>query len=72
MKKAESEGALLRAADFTEALRTADEVLSDPAKRAEIGVKAAMFALDLRGATERTIQVIDMLLKGDTNADQAS
>ena len=30
VKKAESEGALLRAADFTEALRIADEVLSDP------------------------------------------
>ena len=72
VKKAESEGALLRAADFTEALRTADEVLSDPAKRAEIGEKAAKFAQEQRGATERTIQVIDMLLKGDTNADQAS
>ena len=72
VKKAESEGALLRAADFTEALRIADEVLSDPAKRAEIGEKAAKFAQEQRGATERTIQVIDMLLKGDTNADQAS
>ena len=68
VKKAESEGA----ADFTEALRIADEVLSDPAKRAEIGEKAAKFAQEQRGATERTIQVIDMLLKGDTNANQAS
>ena len=72
VKKAESEGALLRAADFTEALRIADDVLSDPAKRAEIGEKAAKFAQEQRGATERTIQVIDMLLKGDTNANQAS
>lgn len=72
VKKAESEGAILRASDFIEALRLADEVLSAPEKRKEIGDRAARFAQEQRGATEQTIQVIDMLLKGDTNADQAS
>lgn len=70
--KAEEERALLRAEDFTDALRKADELLQDNQKTAELGKRAAKFAEAQRGATERTIQVIDTLLKGEKHADQAS
>lgn len=72
VRKAESEGALLRAESFTQALERADEVLKDPALSEEIGKKALSFAESERGATERTIQVIDMLMKEDSHAEKAS
>lgn len=72
VRKAEAQGALLRAESFAQAFDKAEEVLDDPDLAREIGEKALSFAETERGATERTIQVIDMLMKEESHAEKTS
>lgn len=72
IEKAREEGAVLSVQDPEQALQSAEELLSDSDKAALVGAAAAKFAQAQRGATERTIVVIDELMaqKKDTNPNE--
>ncbi len=59
---AEKKGAILRAADAAEALVRAAELLNDPQQRNAVSEAAKHFFEQERGATEKTMKVIEKVL----------
>lgn len=57
-------GAALRVSDADDALRTAKDLLADPARRAVMGEAGRAFCATHRGATARTMKVVAGLLGG--------
>ncbi|THF61751.1 lipid IV(A) 3-deoxy-D-manno-octulosonic acid transferase [Pseudothauera rhizosphaerae] len=61
-EQAAEAGAALRAADAEDGMKAAVELLSDPARRAAMGEAGLAFAQAHRGATARTMALIDGIL----------
>lgn len=55
-------GAARRVQDAAEMVSQANSLLRDPTQRAEMGAKASAFALEQRGATERTMELLGKML----------
>jgi 3-deoxy-D-manno-octulosonic-acid transferase len=57
-------GAALQVRDAAEAVQALFELQADPGRREKMARAAAAFAQAHRGATERTVELIDGLLVG--------
>lgn len=62
VEEAENANAILRAKDASEALNKIEELLEKDSLRNQIADNAMIFSEEKRGATEKTIQIIDEIL----------
>ena len=63
IEEGKNEGALLQVKDEDDAMRAVEELLEDKAKREALSKQALLFSEKKRGATKKTMAVIDEIFK---------
>ena len=69
IKKATEANAVINVKSFNQAFEEAQKLLEDQGLRVEAGIRSSEFAASQRGATEKTLAVIDSLLSQKMDSD---